>query len=832
MNRPPILHHTENFKKVTNFQKPKSAINRRPKSTAKERSNFPKLNNSNISYNGLSVKNGNDSSFSFTAKLSSSLMDKGKLYEETLQLKSMVNQLKNEIALIKSDIRKKEIEILKKEKIIDNALNVKNKDEEHYDILKDQNEISKMKNSFKALKKELLDQKEINQKIIAEIKSNKLMKLKNENSNILFEIKKSVIDYSNSVELNQDTEMKVQEMKSDSEIFKERHVLIRKLQEEVEISKKRLESKKAEIEKVKEEIGLQENYYKKKTIENNNLQKQNEKILSEKKQREKYFFQKPVYEKKIEELEKKMNLYKDHAKNNEKTITELQKQNAQIEKKNKELSSHIIKPINYNALKQIEENPNHKINSKILLLKSLIKESKKRQEEFIDIISHYENYIEQKKSYEKIKDEEKEVEDTENEEQRENDDNNNLQENLKKNDNNLDTFQENKNEQKKEEITKKDNDSSNYEKFEAEESVNEDAVNQKGVLENNLKSNKTQEIQSKNKNAINEINTPTLNPISFGEVCSKKEKKMFKFLLKIAFSVNLINDKMANETIIEKVSLFSDTNDEFINDLCKKIFSEIHNTNQNDFHLAQVIYEDSFVNKYKCDKEKFLKSFEKFFKKIHLFTPEEEISSTEKFKEVYFPRYDSIMEKINANKKEENYISYYQFKKIIKSEKINRKDLLFVFVIYKMKHISDTNISLFDLSIPQFNELSQSIMSNKNEALLPNNGSSDTSVQMTEEEYKKIIETFLSNLYSFLKQKKTTIREIVNKSIRKIISKETGIEIEVVNIYQFFNLLSDKGLQIEDEIIKGCIFTQFQLDENEEDINLLELEKQLEIFNN
>ena len=74
---------------------------------------------------------------------------------------------------------------------------------------------------------------------------------------------------------------------------------------------------------------------------------------------------------------------------------------------------------------------------------------------------------------------------------------------------------------------------------------------------------------------------------------------MFKFLLKIAFSVNLINDKMANETIIEKVSLFSDTNDEFINDLCKKIFSEIHNTNQNDFHLAQVIYEDSFVNKYK-----------------------------------------------------------------------------------------------------------------------------------------------------------------------------------------------------------------------------------------
>ena len=78
----------------------------------------------------------------------------------------------------------------------------------------------------------------------------------------------------------------------------------------------------------------------------------------------------------------------------------------------------------------------------------------------------------------------------------------------------------------------------------------------------------------------------------------------------------------------------------------------------------------------------------------------------------------------------------------------------------------------------------------------------------------------------------TTVREIVNKAIRKLISKETGIEIEVVNIYQFFNLLSDKGLQIEDEIIKGCIFTQFQLDENEEDINLLELEKQLEIFNN
>ena len=92
-------------------------------------------------------------------------------------------------------------------------------------------------------------------------------------------IKNLVIKYIDSVDINQETELKIQEMKSDTELFKERHLIIQQLQSDVEASTKKIANIKSEIEKIREEIVLNENYIKKKTIENNNLKKQNEKIL-------------------------------------------------------------------------------------------------------------------------------------------------------------------------------------------------------------------------------------------------------------------------------------------------------------------------------------------------------------------------------------------------------------------------------------------------------------------------------------------------------------------------------------------------------------------------
>ena len=182
------------------LQRTHSALFKRPYSSIKQRikqpitgTSFSNYNNSlfNISHNGT-INNNNDSSFSFsfTAKLSSSLMDKEKLYAETLQLKTQVNQIKDEICLMKSEIRKKEEEILKKEKFIGLVSNdAKEPEIQSISKLKNQNEISKMKNSFKLLKKNLLMQKEENNKLTSEIKKQVISKLKQESDKKISSLK-------------------------------------------------------------------------------------------------------------------------------------------------------------------------------------------------------------------------------------------------------------------------------------------------------------------------------------------------------------------------------------------------------------------------------------------------------------------------------------------------------------------------------------------------------------------------------------------------------------------------------------------------------------------
>lgn len=79
------------------------------------------------------------------------------LYDEPLQLKHLRNSLIKEIALLKSDIRKKELEIFSKDKIIEIEKTKGNNDnsipnQEHYTRIIDESAISKIKKDFNELK--------------------------------------------------------------------------------------------------------------------------------------------------------------------------------------------------------------------------------------------------------------------------------------------------------------------------------------------------------------------------------------------------------------------------------------------------------------------------------------------------------------------------------------------------------------------------------------------------------------------------------------------------------------------------------------------------------
>ena len=57
-------------------------------------------------------------------------------------------------------------------------------------------------------------------------------------------------------------------MKNNIYVFNEKHLTIRRLQKEIELSKKKTQKINNDIYKVREEISVKENFIKKKTIEN------------------------------------------------------------------------------------------------------------------------------------------------------------------------------------------------------------------------------------------------------------------------------------------------------------------------------------------------------------------------------------------------------------------------------------------------------------------------------------------------------------------------------------------------------------------------------------
>ena len=206
-NQNNFFHNTENFKKVPVIPRPHSVIYRRPKSTVKRRSIYPKLNNSQISIpsiaNNTSMKNTHDSSFTLTNKLSSSLIDNKLRRNNSVQMKKMVTQYKNDFSLA---MKKKETT---EQKRIKSAIGNKSR-EKMNEKTNEIDEVEQMKRQFKSLKKELLVQKELNQTIANDIKKNPISQLRGENENMYVKLKNLVVKYVNSVDINQESSTALQ----------------------------------------------------------------------------------------------------------------------------------------------------------------------------------------------------------------------------------------------------------------------------------------------------------------------------------------------------------------------------------------------------------------------------------------------------------------------------------------------------------------------------------------------------------------------------------------------------------------------------------------------
>ena len=770
------------------------------------------------------------------------------LYEDSIKLKTKINKLRKELLIMKSDNVKKSEEIKKRKREI---ISCKAR-EKTYDNLKEENTISKLKDNYEFLRNKTKKMKENNNKLLNDLKTRNLFFQEQENENNLILLKEKIIEYNNSLQQNSEFDNQIYYTHFNREEFFYNHNYIEGIQRQIDDKNKKIFLMRENLYQLKENFNKVEQERQKMLSYNKSLEKRNEKLLIEKKKREDFILQKPVILRKINEYEKKAKGIEDENRKNESEIEKLSNTNKMMIKQLKE--SQIPKPMDYNKIITIERNPNNNIDQRIVLLQSLIKESKDRQNEFIEIFEYYDDYVQQKEKYEIINDEAKMIEEK-------NLLNMNNNQNIDDNkNNNIDdsNFEEKKNIEKdsgkKEEnnINEINNLTNALKEKNIQKNIDEDKSQRK---EKDMLNNSPSSINSKNKEKFDENENveekskkrkKKINQMEIKE--NEKEKdnnkekkyKTFQFLLSIIFLNQGLKKEEIEQIILEENSYINE--DEYLSNLSKNILSLIDDKNEKDMETLQKIFKYQLKNNYSNDveifKAKIIPDFLEKNKFTLVQTEEDENQYLAKMIQIYGPCCNSLLEKLkNFQKDETNLISYKDLKKILKEENIYSKNdkekinifKFFIFVLKKNSSFQDENASINDFFLPDIinfiKGITDIISGKKIESEDLNED--DDGLTITDEEFKKILNNFLNDLNQKIEEKKIELNELLGEhNIREI--EKDGKNMKIMDIYKFVETLKENGINLIDSLVISCIFNRYQINENSEDINISALQRDLE----
>ena len=770
------------------------------------------------------------------------------LYEDSIKLKTKINKLRKELLIMKSDNVKKSEEIKKRKREI---ISCKAR-EKTYDNLKEENTISKLKDNYEFLRNKTKKMKENNNKLLNDLKTRNLFFQEQENENNLILLKEKIIEYNNSLQQNSEFDNQIYYTHFNREEFFYNHNYIESIQRQIDDKNKKIFLMRENLYQLKENFNKIEQERQKMLSYNKSLEKRNEKLLIEKKKREDFILQKPVILRKINEYEKKAKGIEDENRKNESEIEKLSNTNKMMIKQLKE--SQIPKPMDYNKIITIERNPNNNIDQRIVLLQSLIKESKDRQNEFIEIFEYYDDYVQQKEKYEIINDEAKMIEEK-------NLLNMNNNQNIDDNkNNNIDdsNFEEKKNIEKdsgkKEEnnINEINNLTNALKEKNIQKNIDEDKSQRK---EKDMLNNSPSSINSKNKEKFDEnenveekskeskekINQREIKENEKEKDINKEKKyKTFQFLLSIIFLNQGLKKEEIEQIILEENSYINE--DEYLSNLSKNILSLIDDKNEKDMETLQKIFKYQLKNNYSNDvdlfKAKIIPDFLEKNKFTLVQTEEDENQYLAKMIQIYGPCCNNLLEKLkNFQKDETNLISYKDLKKILKEENIYSKNdkekinifKFFIFVLKKNSSFQDENASINDFFLPDIinfiKGITDIISGKKIESEDLNED--DDGLTITDEEFKKILNNFLNDLNQKIEEKKIELNELLGEhNIREI--EKDGKNMKIMDIYKFVESLKENGINLINSLVICCIYNRYQINEKSEDINISALQRDLE----
>ena len=791
------------------------------------------------------------------------IQKKGKnlLYEDSIKLKTKINKLKKELAILKSDNLKKTEEIKKRKKDIIIAINR----ESTFGNLKEENIISKLKDNYDNIKNKIKNMKENNFKLFNELKNINLFLNEKENTENIFLLKEKILQYNNNLKQNLEYNKKIfYTTYFNRDEFFSNHNWIENIQKQIEEKNKNIFLLKENILLIKKRYNKIEKERKKLLSYNSSLEKRNEKLLIDKKTREDFILQKPIILGKINDYEKKIKGIEDINKKNENEIIKLSNASKNILKQLKE--NKTIKPINYNKYILIEDNPYKNINQKIILLQSLIQESKDRQNEFIEIFEYYDDYVQQKEKYDIINNEAKMIE----EKNFININNNNNENNINNNENNNDvkitdeSLYKNKDKENSNDYIINNNENDNEKNI----IINNEQENKNDKNEENIINNEQENILNNSPSSINSKNNKEKENLNENEIINenenieenkeeiyqeepreriqnnKKEKKYknFQFLLSITFLNQGLQKEKIEKIISEKNSDMDEDN--YLLNISKNILSLINNKNEKDIKTLTKIFKNNLKEKYLNNINTFIEKIIPDFLEENKFnlikSEEDENLYLSKIIQLYGPVCNTLIEKLknfqNDNNKI-NLISYHNLKNILKEEYLysnddkEKKNIFKFFIFVLKKNISNNNPSdsindfIIDDVFNFFKGISDVISGKKIES--DNINEDDDGLTITDEDFKKIMNGFLNELNQKLEEKNEELENFLGeKNIKEI--ENDGKNIKVMDIYRFVEKLRENDINLTENLVISCIFNRYQVAESSEDINIIALKHDLE----
>ena len=815
--------------------------------------------------------------------------NQNELYDELMYLKRRVNNLNAQISFAKSQKRKKDMQINSKKKELANYMSdihmSKDISPVNIDKLKDSNMISLIKKEYYNVKKLLNDKikEEKNlENYLKKAKPNVEIKKNEELENQL----RILLNKYNEIQKKNNEDSKIIQLKRNlAQVFQMNHTKIEEMKNLLYQTENNINRLKNIADDMNNENSKNNEILRKQNISKANVNKHIEHLMNEKKNKEEIVKMRAIYEKKIKTLEDELKDLKSKCSRNDTDINNIKQELLSIEKfKNNDLFK--LRQFNYKNLKKIDKDPLENVNSKIILLKSLIDESNnniKRYKENIlgfneqlkemgyepfDVsdLLNYENAKNEKTNTDKkseIKnndindeinnEEEKEKNEKEKIEKiKESDGEINIIKNNLESDGNKQRFESTKEEETKneinlnikpsmdktDEIKEQINKNTSENNNEIKISDNNDEEEQKITEHNNnviiSSSNNNNIIQEENLNinnidTNNDVNINTnennnTNNINNKKLLTEEEFSEFTFVL----VKNLEAKKITAEIAKEKIILIQNKNEEipnekFIQQMSHNILTCLNNKNEESIQKLNR-WLNFILNISENNQNMMSEKFLSLLTNIKIYTPEEELLLSKKVKKYLLPKKDIILSKLEPFKNK--FISFLFLKQIIEEQKVEMKDDYSQYLFYAMKKFDEPTVSLYDLKV-------QNIFDILNDDQHDSKMDEESDIEITSEEFTTIISNFIMQLMVYLKKNKTTLREVLKDLIQSLNVDEEDLnqeKIEIVLIEPFINRMKEIGIAINNDIETFCIFNRYKLTDEYEIISVNLLEREIENF--